>query len=82
MNAKRESMKKQRESTKEHERAKRKHERAERKHERAVKKQAKAEKKQMYKTVASAEAKRREINQQKITSCVKFEDAIYIYLYL
>ncbi len=45
-----------------------------------MKKQAKAEKEQMYKTVVSAEAKRRRISQQKITSCVKFEDYIYIYI--
>jgi hypothetical protein len=60
-------MKKQRKSTK--------------KHKEAVKKQAKAEKNQMYKTIVSAEAKRRRISQQKITSCVKFENSIYIYIH-
>ncbi len=79
MNAKRVRMKKQRKSTEEHERVTKEHEKAEEKHERTVREQVEANKEQMYKTIASAEAKRRGISQQKITSCVKFE-MLYIYM--
>jgi hypothetical protein len=46
-----------------------------------VREQARAEREQMYKTVISSRAKRRWMSQQKITSCVKFGDDIYIYIY-
>lgn len=49
-------------------------------HEGAEREQAGAEPEQMYKTVASAGAKRRRMSQLKITSCVKIGVCICIYI--